>query len=60
MAGQRSTWLTIVAVLLAEVAAALLLAFVVAQAYTAYECDDPAYKQQHRSRCQGGVPYPLF
>jgi hypothetical protein len=60
MPPRSSTWFAIASVLILEIAAAVLLAAVVAQAYIAYECGDSAYREQHADRCEGGVPYPLF
>jgi hypothetical protein len=60
MASHRSSAVAVVGVLLVELAAAVLIAFFVAQGYVAYECGDPAYRAEHTDTCEGGWPYPLF
>jgi hypothetical protein len=60
MATRRSSATAIAAVVLAELAAAVAIAFFVAQGYLAYECSDPAFRAEHAETCEGGWPYPLF
>jgi hypothetical protein len=55
-----SSWFTIAAVLLLEVASALAIALAVGQAYIGYECSDVLYREEHLEQCRGGFPYPLF
>jgi hypothetical protein len=60
MVAHRSSALAILAVLVTELAAAIVLGFFVAQGYIAYECGHGDYRAAHRSACEGGFPYPLF
>jgi hypothetical protein len=60
MPQRPSSWFTIVAVVLAELAVALAIAYAVAQGYLSYECGDVEYRASHSEECAGGFPYPLF
>jgi hypothetical protein len=60
MVVHRSSPFAILAVLAIELAAALVLGFLVAQGYIAYECGQGDYRAAHRSVCEEGFPYPLF
>jgi hypothetical protein len=60
MRPRRSSSVVIALVLVAEIAAALLIAYSVAQAYVAYECGRDEYRREHPETCEGGLPYPIF
>jgi hypothetical protein len=60
MVANRSSPFAILAVLAIELAAAIVLGFLVAQGYVAYECGQGDYRPAHRSACEEGFPYPLF